>query len=158
MLPTLERALYPIEYSVEVSAAAEAYHLPRNLILAVIREESHFDPTSHSRASAVGLMQLLPSTSQWIAGKRNLSYDPGQMQQPAINIDYGSWYLRYLIDQLKTDTLAIEAYNAGITNVREWEKQNPGYIGFAETDQFVRKVTASKKAYDQIYGENWERK
>jgi len=155
--PQLERLIYPVHYNSEITAAAATYHVPRNLLLAVIREESHFDPNSQSRVSADGLMQLMPETSKWIASRRGLIYNQAQIHQPETNIDYGTWYLRYLIDQLKDNTLAIEAYNAGIVNVIEWEKKNPGYVGFAETDHFVRRVKDSKAIYDRLYGENWEK-
>ncbi len=151
------RRIYPIRYAPAVMQAAHDYHLPRNLILATMKEESGFREDSNSRASAEGLMQLLPSTSAWIASKRGVAYRKEVMLDPSVNIDYGSWYLRYLIDQLGSDTLALEAYNAGITNVRDWEKQNPGYVAFGETDQFVKRVKRSVTMYDQLYGSNWEK-
>lgn len=150
---------YPLKYSDIVMQESVENNIPRNLIMAVIREESHFDPNVVSSAKAEGLMQLMPSTATWIAQKRQIKYDSGTIQEPAVNIDLGSWYLKYLLNQFKgDDTLALEAYNAGITNVIAWQKKNPNYIEFAETDQFVKKVKKSWQQYDKLYGVNWEKR
>jgi len=152
------RLVYQIHFEHEVAAASQAYALPRNMILAVMREESHFDQNATSAASARGLMQILPSTAQWIAARRGLPYAGVNLYEPALNIDFGSWYLRYLEDQFHNDTLTLEAYNAGITNVAQWERTKPGNIQFAETDRFVRRVKKTKMAYDALYGEKWEKR
>ncbi len=149
---------YPIKYAEIVSKESAENNVPKNLILAVMREESHFNPSVVSSAKAEGLMQLMPATATWIATKKQIKYNSSTIQDPEVNIDLGVWYLRYLLNQFKNDdTLAIEAYNAGITNVIAWQKKNPNYIEFAETDNFVKRVKKSKTMYDNLYGENWER-
>ena len=153
-----DRFIYPINFETEVLKAEADHKLPRNLILSVIREESRFNKDSKSSVGAVGLMQILPSTAQWIAGQRGVKYDNNKLDDPAINIYYGAWYLRYLTNELKSDTLALEAYNAGIAKVLAWEKENPGVVPFIETEKFVKRVNESQKKYDQLYGEKWEKR
>lgn len=149
---------YPLEYQDTVLNKSNENKISRNLIMSVIREESHFKPEQVSKAGAEGLMQIMPSTAVWIAETRGIKYDPSKIKDPEVNIDLGVWYLRYLLDQFKDETLAIEAYNAGITNVATWQKKNPSVIEFAETDQFVKRVKKSKQKYDEIYGINWEKR
>lgn len=153
-----DRFIYPISFETEVLKAENDHKLPRNLILSIIREESRFNKDSKSSAGAVGLMQVLPSTADWIATQRGIKYDKNTLSDPKINIDYGSWYLRYLTDELKSDTLALEAYNAGIAKVLDWEKENPGAVPFIETEKFVKRVNQSHQKYDQLYGEKWEKR
>ena len=156
-LPYVERLLYPLHYNDQVLHASQKYGVERNLVMAVIREESSFAPESTSRVQAKGLMQLLPSTAEWIASKRGIPYNASKLSDPEVNIDLGTWYLRYLLDSFNSDEpLAIKAYNAGITNVKEWEKQQKGYVAFPETDQFVKRVETSHRIYNRLYGEHWE--
>lgn len=157
-LSKVEKNSYPILYPDQVIKASDNYHIPRNLILAVIREESHFNLDSHSRAGAEGLMQLLPTTAEWIAQQKSSAYSADRIREPDVNIDFGSWYISYLRQQFNDDTLAIEAYNAGITNVVAWQKENPNTVKFAETDNFVKRVKKSKEKYDQLYGSSWEKR
>lgn len=157
-VPFVERYQYPIRYADTVLSASEKHHVPRNLILAVIREESRFNPDSVSSARAQGLMQIQTETARFIADKRQISFNEAKIRDPEMNIDFGAWYLNYLQDQLQDNTLTIEAYNAGIANVLEWEKKQAGYIGFTETENFVKRVKLSEAAYNRIYGKNWEMK
>ena len=153
------RQSYPLKYSEIVTQESIENNVPKNLVMAVMREESHFNPNVVSSAKAEGLMQLMPTTAAWIAQKRQIKYEASTIQDPTVNIDLGSWYLRYLLDQFKdNDTLALEAYNAGITNVIAWQKKNPNYIEFAETDQFVKRVKKSWQMYNDVYGVTWEKK
>ena len=101
------------------------------LIAAVCYQESKFqDRTSH--AGARGVMQLLPSTADYIARKSGgTEFEQGDLADPQINISYGSWYLRYLLDHYDgNERLAIAAYNAGETNVDRWvaEAGGPGRV------------------------------
>jgi len=154
----VEKASYPLEFKEVVIKNSNDNNIPRNLVMAVIREESRFSVNRESSAGAKGLMQLMPKTAAWIAVTREISYDPNTLSDPEVNINLGSWYIRYLLNQFQNDnTLALEAYNAGITNVKSWQTENQGAIQFKETEQFVKKVLKSKLKYDQLYGENWEK-
>jgi soluble lytic murein transglycosylase len=133
------------------------------LIAAVIYEESKFrDRTSH--AGARGLMQITPRTADFIAHRSGgTSFQEDDLSTPQINIAYGTYYLRYLIDRYDgNDSLAIAAYNAGETNVDRWVRQAGGPdsfdvdkdIPFPETRHYVRGVQQHRKAYRDNYGDD----
>ncbi|MFA6082590.1 MAG: lytic transglycosylase domain-containing protein [Patescibacteria group bacterium] len=148
---------YPLKYQDEVKAAAIQNNLPKNFIMSVIREESRFNPDAKSNAGAVGLMQVLPTSAKWMATKRGKTLDLSTLNDPKVNIDYGCWYLSYLLKTFNGNyTTTIEAYNAGMANVTEWEKVQSGYIAFPETAEFVKRVKQSNEIYDKLYGENWD--
>ena len=115
------RLWYPLEYEDAIRSEAARYDLDPALVAAVINTESGFVPDSRSSAGAVGLMQVLPETAEFIAAEPNRpSPPPDELEDPAVNIAYGSRYLRYLIDRYGTVPLALAAYNGGETNLTEW--------------------------------------
>src|ERR1700733_7752232 len=91
------------------------------LIAAVIYAESKFEPRPSS-AGAQGLMQILPTTAYYLAHlSGGTRFTAGDLATPSVNLAYGSYYLRYLLDHYDGDEmLAVAAYNAGLTNVDEW--------------------------------------
>jgi soluble lytic murein transglycosylase len=130
------------------------------LIAAVIYEESKFrDQTSH--AGARGLMQITPRTADFIAHRSGgTSFQQGDLATPQINIAYGTYYLRYLIDRYDgNEALAIAAYNAGETNVDRWVRAAGGAghfdvdddIPFPETRHYVHGVQKHRKQYRDKY-------
>jgi soluble lytic murein transglycosylase len=131
------------------------------LIAAVIYEESRFrDQTSH--AGARGLMQITPQTADFIAHRSGgVRFQQEDLATPQINIAYGTWYLRYLIDHYQgNETLAVAAYNAGQTNVDKWVQSagGPGrfdsarHIPFPETRAYVGNVIERRGQYRAHYG------
>ena len=131
------------------------------LIAAVIYEESRFrDQTSH--AGARGLMQITPDTADFIARRSGgVLFEHSDLATPQVNISYGAWYLRYLIDHYEgNETLAIAAYNAGLANVDRWVKQAGGpqqfdsarHIAFPETRAYVENVEERRGQYRDHYG------
>jgi soluble lytic murein transglycosylase len=132
------------------------------LIAAVIFTESRFrDQTSH--AGATGLMQLMPSTADYIARKSGgTRFTRSDLATPQINIAYGTWYLRYLLTKYSGDTvLALAAYNAGEGKVDEWwraaaargERFNVAeHIPFPETRDYVQRVLTARAEYRRKYG------
>jgi soluble lytic murein transglycosylase len=150
--PWYERLWYPLHYATIVRVHAGENHIDPALLAAVIETESKFDPTAESTAGAVGLMQLTPSTAKGIAKATGGSrFRVSDLTDPEINVRYGAWYLRHLLDRYDQDErLALAAYNAGEDNVDRWEREHVG-IQFDETRDYVDKVERLKKIYRNAY-------
>ena len=146
-----ERVRYPLRYEELVKGHAANYGLEPQLVAAVIYQESKFDPNAESASGAVGLMQLLPSTGQGIADRTGGdAWTPEDLHDPELNIRYGSWYLRHLLDKYGDEELALAAYNAGQTNVDRWQEEGVG-IQFDETRHYVERVQKLKRTYAEAY-------
>lgn len=146
-----QRFRYPLRYEQIVTGHARNYELDPALLAAVIYAESKFDAAAQSGAGAVGLMQLLPDTAEGIAlrtgGERFVVED---LLNPEINVRYGSWYLRNLLNKYGDERLALAAYHAGQGNVDAWRKAHVG-IQFPETRAYVDKVQRLKRVYASAY-------
>jgi len=161
----LWRLAYPKPYLQEVEEAAQEFGLDPLLLYAIMREESRYDPEAVSRAYAQGLMQIIPSTRDWIAEQLKIEIDPTEIFDPSVNIRLGAWYLRHLLDYFEEDLhCAVAGYNGGPGNVNKW-KENPlvqekadflRWIGFGETREYLPKVLLSYEVYrwlEQAEGE-----
>jgi soluble lytic murein transglycosylase len=122
------------------------------LLAAVIEAESKFNANAHSDAGAVGLMQLTPTTAKGIAQATDgTRFRVSDLLNPDINIRYGAWYLRHLLDRYnQNERLALAAYNAGEENVDRWQKAHVG-IQFDETKDYVARVEHLKGIYRRAY-------
>ena len=146
-----ERARYPLRYERIVKGHAENYGLQPQLVAAVIYQESKFDADAVSGSGAVGLMQLLPATAQGIADRTGGSgWHERDLLNPELNVRYGSWYLRHLLDKYDDEELALAAYNAGQANVDRWRREG-GEIDFPETRHYVQRVQELKAIYARAY-------
>jgi soluble lytic murein transglycosylase len=146
----------PLRHEDVIRQQAADKHLDPALIAAVIYTESHFrDETSP--AGAEGLMQLLPSTADYIAHlSGGTQFVHGDLSTPQINIAYGSYYLAYLLRKYNgSEVLALAAYNAGETKVNEWVASTDNFtvsaIPFPETRAYVGKVLHARKEYARDY-------
>jgi soluble lytic murein transglycosylase len=151
----------PLRHDDIIRQQAEQKNLDPSLIAGVIYVESRFrDQTSH--AGAKGLMQIMPSTADYIARKSGgTRFVQGDLATPQINIAYGSWYLRYLLEHYHGNTiLALAAYNAGEGKVDEWWRaasdrgerfRVADHIPFPETRNYVEKVLDARRAYRREY-------
>ena len=156
----LEKLSYPIEYSEYVEKASDEYNLDEALIYAVIRTESGFNPEAESPVGACGIMQMMPSSFEWLQGLRGTSgeYTTEDLFNPEICIDYGSYLLRYFMDTYNDERCAIAAYNAGFV-VGEWlEDENYSPDGktlidtpYPETSGYIEKVESAKEMYIKLY-------
>jgi soluble lytic murein transglycosylase len=134
-----------------VRGHAANYRLDPALLAAVIYQESRFRPNAVSAAGAVGLMQLLPSTARGIAQRTGGSgFRDSDLYVPELNIRYGAWYLRHLLDKYGDEQTALAAYNAGQTNVDGWLAAGGG-IRFPETRRYVSAIETAKQAYRRTY-------
>jgi soluble lytic murein transglycosylase len=155
------RLLYPLNNIPTLQAAAQREQLDPALIAAVIQVESKWDPDAVSHAGAMGLMQLEPSTAQFIASQRNAPPGaPSRLSDSDVSINYGSWYLRYLIDRTGSVPAALVAYNAGEHNLAIWRANAqaagrsfavPKDVPFPETRAFVQNVLHDAGIYRRAY-------
>ena len=150
----------PLNHAEVIREQAAKKHINPALIAAVIYAESKFDPRP-STAGAEGLMQILPDTARFIAhlsgGTRFVASD---LATPSINVAYGCYYLRYLLDHYDGDEmLALAAYNAGLANVDSWvahagaagRRLTMDAIPFTETRAYVHRVLDAQRAYRLTY-------
>lgn len=154
----LFKSMYPLRYEDEITASAATHGVDPYLVAAVIRSESSWDPEASSHQGARGLMQLMPETAQDMVAKglvdgKRYSYE--NLEDPAINIEYGCAYLSYLLTYFNGATdRAIAAYNAGMGNVDGWAKQDKllhNAITFPETQAYLVRVNMAKARYQELY-------
>ena len=119
----------------------------------MIETESKFDANARSSAGAIGLMQLTPSTAKGIAEyTHGTRFRVSDLTNPDLNVRYGAWYLRHLLDHYRNERLALAAYNAGEENVDRWQKAHEG-IQFPETRAYVERVERLKQIYRSAYAQ-----
>jgi soluble lytic murein transglycosylase len=140
------RTRYPLKYEAIIEGHARNYRLEPALLAAVIYRESKFDPRAGSTAGAIGLMQLTPETAKGIALRTGGSkFELSDLYDPELNVRYGAWYLRHLLDAFDGDVRkALAAYNGGRGNVERG-------VVFAETREYVKRVLGARKAYREAY-------
>ncbi len=150
----------PLDYSGVIRQQAAEKHLDAALVAAVIYTETKFDPRTSS-AGAEGLMQLMPQTAEYLARRSGArDFTLRDLGTPAVNIAYGSYYLRYLLDEYHGSlVLALAAYNGGEGNVDRWvsEARAQGHrlrisdIPFPETRAYVEDVLQARGDYRRTY-------
>ena len=158
----LQKQLYPRHYTEYVTRYAEKYDVPENLIYAVIETESGFRADAVSPVGAVGLMQLMPVTFEWLTEYQLRENLPARkISDPETNVRYGVFYLRWLYDRYGHWSEACAAYNAGHGNVDKWLKDSDmtdrdgrlmtDRIPNDETRTYVKKVESAYNAYARLY-------
>jgi soluble lytic murein transglycosylase len=160
------RLLYPLNYQQLIVAEADRAQLDPSLVAAVINVESRWRAEAVSRKGARGLMQLMPTTAEWIAEKTgHTAVSEDDLFAPELNIRLGVRYLKDLLTQFGNDeTLALAAYNGGRGNVKNWledgiwdgTQDTIEAIPFGETRRYVLKVEAQREIYNRIYNWNLE--
>ena len=149
--------IYPQKYSETVEKYSSLYSVPRELIYATIKTESNFKSDAVSSAGAIGLMQMLPQTYEWLASRLGENTDPALLYDPDTNIRFGVYYLQYLYSRFGSWEKAVIAYNWGEGNFAEFIKEN-GYIDgdhssipVTETRNYVKRVLDTQKKYRNLY-------
>ncbi|PSR20438.1 MAG: lytic transglycosylase [Sulfobacillus acidophilus] len=149
----------PFPFQPTIVATAHHEHLSPYVVAAVIRVESRFRPDAVSNRGAIGLMQLMPTSAQWILVQMG-RHGPLDLRNPQTNIQLGSWYLHYLLATYHGNlTLALAAYNGGPRTVDDWlsakilSPHERGYarIPYPETANFVRRVRMFETVYRIMY-------
>jgi soluble lytic murein transglycosylase len=149
---------FPTPYRELLSEAAREQSLEPAFVYGLVRQESRFLAEARSGVGAAGLMQLMPATAKWVARKVGANgFTPGRINEPDLNLRFGSFYLRRVLDELDgSPMLAAAAYNAGPGRPKAWRASLPvsvegaafaETIPFTETRDYVKKVLANSVAY-----------
>ena len=151
---------YPLYYTDEINTNSKKFNLDPYLVMALIREESYFNEKARSSVNAVGLMQLMPSTANFIISKFAVNVPMEKdITEPNINILLGCVYLKYLKERFdENDLYAIAAYNGGEGSVNRWLKgkntdkdEFVENIPYDETHNYVKKIFRTYHLYKKIY-------
>jgi soluble lytic murein transglycosylase-like protein len=157
---SVAQILYPLDYANHIDKASAEWNIPPGWILSLIRQESAFDTHAQSSDSAMGLLQILPSTAQWLGQRYDLEWD--DLFDPLINIQIGTAHFSWLDERFQGAILPIlAAFNAGhvpadcwwppsVNDPAEWIESIP----FTETRLFVKRVLANAWTYAQLYPEH----
>lgn len=151
--------MYPMPYPAEIVENCVRYDISPHLVYAMMRRESLFDSNAVSRAGAMGLMQLMPSTSEEVAGR--LGFPAGVSERlfsPEINLTFGIWYAANLLKRTDGNApMMLSAYNAGYGNARRWFRgaRDPidalENIDYTETRDYVKAIVESSRIYHDHY-------
>lgn len=156
----IEHYWYPLKYEKTVIAAGREAGVSPSLVAGVILAESGFNPEAQSEVGALGLMQLMPDTAQWIAETHQIEVAQGdkcRLQEPELNIYLGAYYLAWLLQRFDNKSVeALAAYNAGQHEVDSWIEEHGGpltieEIPVPETRFFVKKVLNNAEKYSKLY-------
>ncbi|MBI2566159.1 MAG: transglycosylase SLT domain-containing protein [Candidatus Schekmanbacteria bacterium] len=161
----LLRELYPLGYAEEIIGAAVARELPPELVLALVHQESRFDPTAQSPAAARGLFQIIPATAAAVASDLGAAAPPGtsDLFQPPVAARLGTAYLASLVKRFNgSPERALAGYNGGPDNAASWldrcacperAVEYVASIPFSETRTYVKLVMLRSRLYAWLYGE-----
>lgn len=162
--PRLLGGLNSLPHEREVMAASEKYGIDPSLVFAIISAESGGQSNACSPAGARGLMQLMPETADWCAGQMGLeNFATQQLDDPAVNIDMGCWYLKHLYGEFDgNETAVIAAYNAGMTNVQGWLSSGTwdgsaarlDQVPYSETRKYVQTVRDNRSYFQKLFAQN----
>ena len=153
--------LFPMRHLATIEHYALMYELQPEFVSAIIHAESRFRADAISHAQAMGLMQIMPSTGEWLAELMGIDdFTTDQLFDPDKNIRMGSFYIRHLLDINDQDERrALAAYNAGTGNLRRWlndpELSSDGktleHIPFTETRNYVDRVARNQRIYKVLF-------
>ncbi|NLZ38903.1 MAG: lytic transglycosylase domain-containing protein [Firmicutes bacterium] len=159
--PQIGRLFYPYPYRQIIEKYGMEYGIDPLLVVAVIHTESKFNPEAVSRKGALGLMQIMPSTANWIAQQLQLApLTKEEIMEPEINIRLGTWYLASLTKEFNGRLdVVIAAYNGGRGEVGRWlangvwsgKFTDRQAIPFPETREFLYKVRTAYRRYQELY-------
>ena len=152
-----KRHFYPLEYRQIIDECCKEYSLDTTLIYSLINVESSYNKNAVSNKGAVGLMQILPSTAEFVASK--LSIKEYDLWNPKTNILFGCNYLSYLQEKYHERNTSLCAYNAGEGKVNEWlrnEKYSKDgktlyYVPYKETREYLKKINKNYNRYSFLY-------
>ncbi len=147
--------VYPMEYRDIVEKVSLEEGIAENILYAVIYAESSFDAEAESSVGAVGLMQLLPDTAEWLCSREGVEYDESLLTDPEFSIRYGAKFLKILYDRYENWDAAHAAYHAGFGRVDTWLEEEIAYykdgqlidIPIEATENYVNKLRNLREKY-----------
>lgn len=152
------QAMFPMKHLGLIEDASGEYGVPTSLIAAMIETESGFREAVVSEKGAYGLMQVTEPTALWIAETTGwINNLPEDLKDPAVNIQYGTWYMRFLLNKYGHEDLALIAYNAGPGRVDRWlsegtiTRDDLSGIPYEETAQYHIRVKRNREIYRWMY-------
>ncbi len=152
------QTLYPLRHKEEILSASGEYGVPAALIAAMIETESGYRAEVVSEKNAYGLMQVTESTGVWIREKMGREdVMPDALLDPEVNIQYGAWYMRYLLNKYNQENLALIAYNAGPGTVDRWLSEGTitradlSGVPYGETAEYHIKTKRIQEFYRWMY-------
>jgi len=157
-----QRQYYPVHYQAQIADSATRHRISPYLIAAVISAESGWKPGRRSAAGAVGLMQVMPETAHDLAAAGTVDparFSPSDLSSPTVNIEYGTAYLRFLVDRYHEVETVLAAYNAGLRHADEWKKKGGDIraaIAFPETKSYVLRVMRNRDRYQRLYPDGFK--
>ncbi|MDA0674379.1 MAG: transglycosylase SLT domain-containing protein, partial [Cyanobacteria bacterium] len=150
--PAYGQALYPFPFAAAIARWAAQRQLNPLLVTALIRQESRFEPTIRSMVGAAGLMQVMPSTADWIQSQTDITIT--SLDNPEDNLNLGTWYLDYTHREYDNNSLyAVASYNAGPGNVADWIDRD----NYRDADDFVDRIPfpETKDYVKSVFGGYW---
>jgi soluble lytic murein transglycosylase-like protein len=156
--PYFLKMYYPIKYQETIRKFASKNSLDPFLVMALILQESYFNPRARSRVGATGLMQLMPATARELGRQLHGVFGMGSLEDPETNIELGTYHLKRMVDLFGNTQLAVASYNAGQGNVLKWRRAAPKKpmdeflesIPFPETRNYVKRVTLLRSSYARM--------
>ncbi len=158
---TVYGVFYPQKFTEEVKRSSAEFQVDEALIYAVMRTESGFRPEVESHAGAVGLMQLMPSTFDWLQEKLDGEVTQGKaaLTDPSVNVRYGTYFLSILLERYGDIHTVACAYNAGTTTVDNWlddpsctlDGRTLTRVPYEETEHYAEKVLDAYEMYRKLY-------
>ncbi len=157
------KIIYEKKYEEIIYKYSEEYNVDENVIFALVKAESNFDPNAVSNKNAIGLMQLMEQTASDIARKNHIDINYNNIKEELTdvnkNVNIGTKYLSILLERYKNIELALAAYNAGIGTVDNWiengiikeDGSDIENIPYKETNNYVRRILRDYKIYQELY-------
>jgi soluble lytic murein transglycosylase len=144
-------AAFPLPYAEQIRSAASRQGLDPNLVAGLIRQESAFQPSSLSKAKAMGLMQVMPGTGKILAKQLNIPFKKSRLFEPEYNLQLGTKYLANLVAMFGGEEPAIAAYDAGENRIASWQAQRK----YDEMAEFIESIPITEtREYVQIVSRN----
>jgi soluble lytic murein transglycosylase len=150
--------IYPIKYEEYVEKYSKEFGIEQNLVYAIIKTESSFNPDAVSSANAEGLTQITPETFEWIKTKLGEENKDLSLFDPETSIKYGAFFISYLLNEFGDTDTAIAAYHAGRGRVNGWledkelspDGKTLSEIPIPETAHYVKKINKALNVYNNL--------